>query len=113
MKRTFFVLLFSITAIWANAQRGYHHQYNNWQRPQHCEPRIVVAPRFGFGCNNFNRRPFINVVIATRPRVVAYQEPPPPPSQPQIVREWVDAHWEETQNGRVWVEGHYVQREVY
>jgi hypothetical protein len=104
------LLLFSFAAIWANAQRGYHHQSNNWQRPpQHCGTRVFVNPP-RFGCNNYNRRPFINVVIAPRPRVVTYQEPTP---QPQVVREWVEPHWEETPNGRVWVEGHYVQREVY
>jgi hypothetical protein len=111
MKRTFFVLLFSITAIWANAQRGYYHPYNNWHHARYCEPRIVVAPHFGFGCNTYNRRPFINVVIAPAPRVVTYQQPMPPP--PQTVREWIEPHWEDTQNGRVWVEGHYIQREVY
>lgn len=110
MKKTLMMLLFLVAAIWANAQRGYggHHHY-----PQHygagyyAPPPIAYSP-IRFNCNSYNRRPFINVVIAPRPRVIVAQE-----SQLQVVREWVEPHWEEASNGRVWVEGHYVQREVY
>ena len=114
MKRTFMLLLFSIAIIGVKAQRGcgnhYHHQphYGGGYYPP---PRPIIYAQAGFGYNNYNRRPFINVVIAPRSRVVVSSPPPNP--QPQIVREWVEAHWEEGQNGRVWVEGHYVQREVY
>lgn len=111
MKRTLMLLLFSMAILGANAQRG--NGYNNHHhQPQYGGgyhgPQVVFSPT-RFGCNNNYRRPFINVVIAPRPRVVVTTPPP----QPQVVREWVEAHWEEGQYGRVWVEGHYVQREVY
>lgn len=103
------VLLLVATTCVVNAQRGYgHHHYPSYGG--YCGPRVVVTP-FGGGCGNYyGRRPFINVVIAPRPRVV---QPDPVYQQPRIVKEWVEAHWEETPNGRIWVEGHYIQREVY
>jgi hypothetical protein len=116
MKRTLLLLLFSMTIIWANAQRGYGNHYHHQPRyggGGYCAPpRPVIYAQAGFGCNNYYRpRPFINVVIAPRPSVVI--APPPPNPQPQIVREWVEPHWEDGSNGRFWVEGHYIQREVY
>ncbi len=114
MKRTLMLLLFSMAIIGAKAQRGYGNHYHHqphYGGGYYAPPRPVIYAQAGFGCNNYNRRPFINVVIAPRPSVVVAAPPPNP--QPQIVREWVEAHWEEGQNGRVWVEGHYVQREVY
>lgn len=109
------LLLFSVAAICANAQHGYGGGYHHQQ--QHCgsgyySPQIVFSPP-RLACNSYNRRPFINVVIAPRPRVVEYQQPVISNVQPQTVREWVEPHWEEGKYGRVWVEGHYVQREVY
>ncbi|MFY7963620.1 MAG: hypothetical protein ACOVO1_01880 [Chitinophagaceae bacterium] len=110
MKRTLMLLLFSMAILGAKAQRGngYNHHYPSQIRGGYCGPQVAFSPT-RFGCNNNYRRPFINVVIAPRPRVVVAAPPP----QPQVVREWVEAHWEEGQYGRVWVEGHYVQREVY
>lgn len=103
------LLLFTMAIFCVNAQRGYRHH-----NPPRCGngyygPQVVFAPT-NFGCNNYQRRPFINVVIAPRPRVVVAQQPQ---YQPRVERLWVEAHWEEGPNGRVWVEGHYVQREVY
>lgn len=104
-----------MTIVWANAQRGYgnHYHHSPHYGGGYCAPpRPVIYAQAGFGCNNYYRpRPFINVVIAPRPSVVVASPAPSP--QPQIVREWVEPHWEEGPNGRVWVEGHYIQREVY
>lgn len=105
MKKTLMMLLFLVTAIWANAQRGHRHYPQSYGNGCYAPPRIACSP-VRFNCNPYNRRPLINVVIAPRPRVI-------PNSQPQVVREWVEPHWEDGPNGRVWVEGHYVQREVY
>lgn len=106
MKKTLMMLLFSVAAIWANAQRGHHHYPQNYGNGCYAPPPRIACSPVRFNCNNYNRRPLINVVIAPRPRVISNP-------QPQVVREWVDAHWEDGPNGRVWVEGHYVQREVY
>ena len=110
MKKTLMMLLFSVAAIWANAQRGNGHHYPQHFGGGYCNnppPRIACSP-VRFNRNYYNRRPFINVLVASRPRVIVASNP-----QPQIVKEWVESHWEERQDGRVWVEGHYVQREVY
>lgn len=104
------MMLFSATVVWANAQRGHHHNYHCGP-PRHYGYPVVAGTPF-FGGNYYNQRPFLSVVIAPRPRVEAVIPVAPPP-QPRLVREWVEGHWEEGAYGRVWVEGHYVQREVY
>ena len=113
MKKTLMMLLFVMATIGANAQRGYgggrHNNHPQFYGGVYCAPpRPIVCSPVRFNCNPYNRGSLINVVIAPRPRVYAAPNP-----QPQVVREWVEPHWEEGANGRVWVEGHYVQREVY
>ncbi len=104
MKKIFMLLLLSITVVFAKAQRGcgYHH----YQNQRHCG--ISYYPQQRYYSNAYYRRPLIDVVIAPRPRVIVNTNP-----QSQMVREWVAPHWEESNYGRVWVEGHYVQREIY
>ena len=97
------LLLLSMTVILANAQRGYGHHFQN---QRHCG--VSYYPQQRYYSNAYYRRPLIDVVIAPRPRVIVNANP-----QPQMVREWVAPHWEDNNYGRVWVEGHYVQREVY
>jgi hypothetical protein len=110
MKKALLTMLFFAAITMVNAQRGgYHHNYPQqqyYQQPQHCQPRVVFAPQH-YGCNNNRGRAFINVVIAPRQRVVSQ----PQYQEPRIVKEWVEEHWEQTPNGRIWVEGHYIQRE--
>lgn len=80
-------------------------------------PRVIVLAspqqvvyRRGY-CQTYSvQRPLINVVFQSGQNNCAaargYQ------LSPETIKEWVEAHWEATSNGRVWVEGHYVIREV-
>lgn len=108
------MLFLSVSLVKAQRWGNHHHHYpqQNYGRP--CGARVVVAPP-RIGCGIGVRRPFINVVIAPRPRVVVAPQPvyTQPQPQPQVERIWIEGHYEETQNGRIWVEGHYIQREVY
>ncbi len=114
MKKLVIVCVLGLSIGQLKAQNG------RWGRHTHfCAPAprvVVVAPPAHALCgagyyNSYAvQRPLINVVIGGRnqncaPRS-AYQQ------APTTVKEWVEAHWENTSNGRVWVEGHYVIREM-
>jgi hypothetical protein len=95
-------------------------QHGRWPRHAHTYPQaprvvVVTPPPHAFcGAGYYTTytvpRPLINVVIGggnnnCAPRGHFQQAP-------TTVKEWVEAHWENTSNGRVWVEGHFVIREV-
>lgn len=123
-KKIFYIMLLLVVVISANAQfrYGYRHRDRGWgyRGYSNFTARVFASSPYYYNdyyrpYHGFSRRPLLNIVIAPRPIIVS----PPvvvaqaPPSNPTTVREWVEAHWEQDASGnRIWVEGHYIQREV-